>query len=179
MLRRIFRIILVLAVVVLVYAAFRPGTLHVERTAHISAAPEKIYPQIQDFHSWRSWSPYEKLDPLMTRKYSGAESGKGAVYEWKGNNSVGEGRMEITNTSEPLQVTIKLDFIKPFEGHNVAEFVLVPENDGTVVIWKMDGPAPYLVRLMGVFVDMDNMIGKDFETGLANLKTITEDPRPI
>ena len=128
MFRKIIRVILILVVAVLIYAATRPNTLHVERTASIKAPPEKIFPLVNDFHNWRSWSPYEQLDPLMNRKYSGAESGKGAVYEWQGNNNVGQGRMEITDTSEPLRVTIKLDFIKPFEGHNVAEFVLAPRT---------------------------------------------------
>ena len=96
------------------------------------------------------------------------------MYEWEGNRDVGQGRMEITDASPPSRVTIKLDFIKPFEGHNVAAFTLLPQGDSTTVTWEMDGPSPYVAKLMGVFVDMDNMIGKDFETGLANLKGIAE-----
>lgn len=129
---------------------------------------------INDFHSWTSWSPYEKADPAMKSAYSGAANGKGAVYEWDGNSQVGQGRMEITDTSHPSRVTIKLDFIKPFEGHDIAEFALAPQGDSTSVTWTMDGPSPYLGKLIGVFLNMDTMIGKDFETGLGNLKAIAE-----
>jgi hypothetical protein len=174
MLKKIALVVVVLVVALLVYAATRPDTLHVQRAASVKAPPEEIFPLISDFHRWTSWSPYEKRDPAMKRTYSGAAQGKGAVYEWEGNSEVGQGRMEITDTSDPSRVTIKLDFIKPFEGHNVAEFALVPQGGTTNVTWSMDGPSPYLGKLIGVFVNMDAMIGKDFETGLANLKTITE-----
>jgi len=109
----------------------------------------------------------------MKRTYSGAGSGKGAVYEWEGNSQVGAGRMEIIDTS-PHKVTIKLDFIKPLEGHNTAEFTLEPKGESTDVTWAMYGPAPYISKLMGVFLNMDKMIGNDFATGLANLKTVAE-----
>jgi len=174
MFKKIALVVVVLVGALLAYAATRPDTMRVQRAASIKAPPEKIFPFIKDFHSWRSWSPYEKIDPAMKRAYGGAQNGKGAVYEWEGNNQVGQGRMEITDTSPPSRVTIKLDFIKPFEGHNIAEFALVPQGDSTNVTWTMDGPSPYMAKLMGVFVNMDTMIGKDFETGLANLKTIAE-----
>ena len=148
--------------------------MHVQRAASIKASPDKIFPLISDFHSWSSWSPYEKIDPAMKKEYSGAANGRGAVYEWEGNSSVGQGRMEITDTSDPSRVTIKLDFVKPLEGHNVAEFVLAPQGDSTNVTWTMDGPSPYLGKLIGVFVNMDTMIGNDFATGLANLRVIAE-----
>ena len=174
MLKKIALLIVVLLVAVLGYAATRPDSMHVQRSATIKAPPDRIFPLINDFHSWSTWSPYEKLDPAMKTTYSGPASGKGAVYEWEGNSQVGQGRMEITDTSDPSRVTIKLDFIKPFEGHNVADFALVPQGDSTTVTWAMDGRSPYVAKLMGVFVNMDNMIGKDFEKGLANLKTIAE-----
>jgi uncharacterized protein YndB with AHSA1/START domain len=174
MLKKIALVVVVLLVALLAYAATRPDTLHVQRAATVNAPPEAIFPLITDFHRWTAWSPYEKRDPAMTRTYSGAAQGKGAVYEWEGNSEVGQGRMEITDTSDPSRVTIKLDFIKPFEGHNVAEFALVPQGGTTTVTWSMDGPSPYLGKLIGVFVNMDTMIGKDFETGLANLKTAAE-----
>jgi len=166
--------VIVVIAALLVFAATQPDTLRVQRTTSIKAAPDKIFPLIDDFHSWGSWSPYEKRDPEMKRTFSGTASGKGAVYEWDGNSSVGKGRMEITDTSPPTRVTIKLDFIKPIEGHNVAEFVLEPSGDATNVTWVMQGPAPYISKLMSVFINMDSMIGNDFETGLANLKALTE-----
>src|SRR5438093_13226167 len=174
MFKKIALVIVVLVAALLIYAATRPDALHVQRAASIKAPPEKILPPINDFHSWSSWAPYEKLDPAMKRAYSGATNGKGAVYEWDGNSQVGQGRMEITDASHPSRVTIKLDFIRPFEGHNTAEFALVPQGNATNVSWTMDGRSPYVAKLMGVFIDMDNMVGKDFETGLANLKAIAE-----
>jgi hypothetical protein len=110
----------------------------------------------------------------MKRTYTGAANGQGAVAEWDGNNQVGKGRMEITDTSAPSRVTIKLDFLEPFEGHNTAELTLVPQGDSTTVTWAMYGPNRYIGKLIGVFMNMDRMIGTDFETGLANLKTIAE-----
>ena len=112
----------------------------------------------------------------MRRTVSGAPSGKGAVYAWEGNSDVGAGRMEILDTAAPNKVTIKLDFLKPFESHNTTEFTLQPQGDTTQVIWNMHGPAPYVSKVMGIFVSMDKMIGKDFETGLANLKAAAEQP---
>ena len=174
MFKKIALVLLALIVCVLVYAATRPDSLHVERTTAIKAPPDKIFGIINDFHSWGSWSPWEKLDPAMKKTYSGAGSGKGAVYEWEGNSQVGKGRMEITDASQPSYVTIKLDFIQPFETHNVARLRLVPQGDSTNVTWTMDGPSPYIAKLIGVFVNMDKMLGKDFEAGLSNLKTVAE-----
>ena len=174
MFTKIALVLVVLIGAVLAFAATRPDTMHVQRSATIKAPPDRIFPLINDFHTWSSWSPYEKLDPAMKKVYSGAPSGKSAVYEWEGNSAAGQGRMEITDTAPPSRIAIKLDFIKPFAGHNVAAFALVPQGDETTVTWTMDGPSPYLAKLMGVFVNMDTMIGKDFETGLANLKVIAE-----
>lgn len=173
MIKKIALVIVVLIAAVLIYAATRPGTLHVERTATINAPPEKIVPHIVDFHQWGEWSPFEKIDPAMKRTFSGAPAGKGAVYEWQGNSEAGAGRMEITD-SQPSRVTIKLDFTAPLEGHNIAEFVLEPQGDSTNVTWTMDGPTPYIGKLIGVFMNMETMIGGPFAEGLANLKRIAE-----
>ncbi len=116
----------------------------------------------------------EGRDPAMKRTYSGAERGKGAAYAWNGNKNVGSGRMEILEASSPSKIVIKLDFLKPFEAHNIAEFTMLPQGGATNVTWVMQGPAPFMSKLMQVFVNMDRMIGKDFETGLANLRTISE-----
>ena len=172
--KKIALVVLVLVVAVLGYAATGPDRLHIERSAAIKAPPEKIFPLINDFHSWNRWSPYEKIDPAMKRTFSGPASGRGAVYQWDGNSQVGAGRMEIAETSNPSRVTIKLDFTKPLEGHNIAEFTLVPQGDITMVTWTMDGPNTYLGKLIGVFVSMDAMIGGAFETGLKDLKAIAE-----
>jgi hypothetical protein len=163
----------ILLAAVLGFAATRPDTFRVERTATIQASPGEIVPLLTDFHRWSSWSPYEKLDPGMKRTFSGASAGPGAVYEWDGNAKAGAGRMEILESS-PSKVAIQIDFTAPMEGHNRAEFTLEPEGDATRVTWTMHGPSPYVAKVMGVFFNMDTMIGKDFETGLGNLKAIAE-----
>ncbi len=171
----IVAVVLALAIaVVLILAARKPDTFRVQRATTVKAPPENIFPLINDFHQWRTWSPYETKDPAMKRSYSGAASGKGAVYGWEGNKNVGSGRMEILDAQAPSKIVIKLDFFTPFEGHNTAEFTMLPQGDGTNVTWLMHGPAPFMSRLMQVFIDFDNMIGKDFEIGLANLKRLAE-----
>jgi carbon monoxide dehydrogenase subunit G len=174
MLKIIVLVVVVLIAAVLVFAATKPDTFRVQRSANIKAPPEKIFSFINDLHSFGAWSPYEKLDPAMKRTYTGAPNGKGAVYEWESNSKAGKGRMEITNTSPPSQVTINLDFVKPFEAHNIVEFTLEAKGDSTNVTWAMHGPTPYMAKVMHVFFDMDSMVGKDFETGLANLKAVAE-----
>lgn len=175
MLKLIVIAVVVLIVAVLVLAATKPDTFRVERATRIKAPPEKIFALINDFNRWVAWSPWEKLDPAIQRTHSGAASGKGAVYAWEGNNKVGQGRMEIVQSSPSSQVTIKLDFIKPFEAHNIAEFTLRPQGDATDVTWVMYGPAPFVAKIMHVFVNMDRMVGKDFERGLENLKAVAEE----
>jgi uncharacterized protein YndB with AHSA1/START domain len=167
---------LALVVVVLIVAATRPDTFRVQRSTPIKAPPERIFALLNDFHQWGSWSPWEKMDPAMTRTHSGAGSGKGAVYAWKGNRKVGEGRMEISDSAPSSKITLKLDFLKPFEAHNTTEFTLAPQGDSTSLTWTMHCPQPFMVKVMGLFMNMDKMIGKDFETGLANLKTQAETP---
>jgi uncharacterized protein YndB with AHSA1/START domain len=180
-----FEIIAIIAVVlaiaiaiVLILAATKPGRFSVQREISVKAPPEKIFPLINDFHQWGLWSPYEHKDPAMKRSYSGAADGKGAVYGWDGDKNVGSGRMEILDASLPSKIVIKLDFFKPFEGHNTAEFTMLPQGDATNLTtnltWLMHGPAPFMSKLMQVFMNIDNMIGKDFEIGLANLKRLTE-----
>lgn len=174
MIKTIAVVIVALAAVILVFAATRPDTFSVVRTASIKAPPDKIFPLINDFHKWGSWSPWEKLDPAMKRTFSGPDSGKGSAYAWDGNNKVGKGSMEITEIAPPSRITIKLDFEKPMKGHNVTVFTLEGKGDSTLVTWNMHGPTSYLAKVIGIFFSMDKMIGKDFDTGLADLKAIAE-----
>jgi hypothetical protein len=178
MVKTVAIIVVVLLVVslagILVFAAFKPDTFRVQRATSVKASPDKIFPLIADFHRWGAWSPYEKLDPAMKRTFSGAANGKGAVYEWDSDGKAGKGRMEITDAPAPSRVAIKLDFFKPFEAHNIAEFTLEPRGETTDVTWAMYGPHLYVAKIMSVFFNMDSMIGKDFETGLANLKALAE-----
>jgi uncharacterized protein YndB with AHSA1/START domain len=159
---------------ILIIAATKPDSFRVERRIVINAPPEKVFPLINDFHAWPVWSPWERKDPAMRRTHSGAPSGKGAVYAWEGNKNVGHGRMEIMESSPPSRVAIQLDFLKPFEAHNIAEFSLDPGNGTTVVIWAMHGPNHFCAKLMGTVMSMDKMVGKDFEQGLANMKAAAE-----
>jgi uncharacterized protein YndB with AHSA1/START domain len=169
--------IIVLAVAaVLIAAAMKPDTFRIERSALVNAPAERIFPLIADFRRWPTWSPWETKDPNLKRTLSGAEEGKGAVYAWEGNKNVGSGRMEILEADAPGLIRIKLDFFKPFEAHNTAEFSLKPEGDATRINWAMIGPSPFMSKLMQVFMSFDAMVGKDFEAGLANLKRQTETP---
>ena len=164
----------VLIVVVLIVAATKPDTFSVQRSVSIKAAPDKVFALINDFKFWTGWSPWEKMDPAMKRIHSGADNGKGAVYAWEGNSKVGAGRMEILESTVPSKIVIKLDFIRPFEGHNIAEFSLQPSGEITNVTWVMHVPSNYIAKLMQVFASMDSLIGKDFEAGLNNMKILAE-----
>jgi Polyketide cyclase / dehydrase and lipid transport len=157
---------------VLALAASRPDSFSVQRSTSIQAPPERIAAFLGDFRRWEAWSPWEKMDPAMKRTLSGAPGGKGQVYEWQ-SDKVGTGRMEMTEAS-PAKVAVKLDFLKPFEGHNTADFALEQKGGATRVTWTMQGPMNYVSKVISVFCDMDAMIGKDFETGLANLKAAAE-----
>lgn len=159
---------------VLVAASTKPDDFRIQRSASITAPPEKIFPLINDFRAFGSWSPYEKLDPAMKRSYTGAAAGKGAVYAWEGDGQAGAGRMEITESASPSRIALNLDFTKPFEAHNIVEFTLEPRGGATIVTWAMHGPTPFLAKVMHVFINFDRMVGADFETGLANLKTLAE-----
>ncbi|MDX2056165.1 MAG: SRPBCC family protein [Gemmatimonadales bacterium] len=170
-----FLIVVVVAVVALVlFVASRPATFEIRRSAIINAPPAKIFPLLIDFREWTAWSPWEKLDPALIRTHSGAANGPGAVYEWAGNKKVGKGRMEITSTTPPTKVVIDLHFLAPFEARNVTEFILEPMGTGTNLVWKMVGANSFMGKLMSLFMNMDKMIGKDFESGLANLKSAAE-----
>ena len=177
MLKLILIVVAVAVVGVLVAAATRPDTFRIERTASIKAPADKVFAFINDFHLWSAWSPWEKIDPALKRTFSGPTSGKGTAYAWEGNSKVGSGGMEITESSPPGKIVIKLDFLKPFEAHNIAEFTLVPAGEATSVTWAMHGPAPYMSKLMTMFFSMEKMVGGQFEQGLANLKAAAEAAR--
>jgi len=174
MIKTIIIVIVVLIAAILIFAATKPDTFRVERSTSIKAAPENIYPLINDFHSWKAWSPWEKIGPAAKTMHGGAAGGVGAIYEWDGNNEVGTGRMEIIESSPPSKIVLKIDFIKPFACHNIIEFTLVPRGGSTIVTQAMYGPSPYLSKLVCLFFSMDKMVGTKYEEGLANLKAIAE-----
>jgi uncharacterized protein YndB with AHSA1/START domain len=150
------------------------ATFRVERSIDIAAPAEKVFPLIADFRAWTQWSPYENRDPAMQRSYGSTTSGKGATYAWQGNRNVGQGSMEILEAVPPSRVLIDLKFLKPFKAHNKAEFTLQRRGSGTHAAWAMTGPTSLMMRVMGLFMNMDKMVGKDFETGLARLKALAE-----
>jgi len=158
----------------LAIAASKPNAFRIERSASIDAPPERVFALIVDFRQWGGWSPWEKLDPDLKRSYSGAASGRGAVYEWQGNNKVGQGRMEIVESVPARRVAIKLDFLKPFEAHNIAEFTLEPRSGATRITWAMHGPNLFMSKVMGTVMNIDRMVGSQFEEGLANMKALAE-----
>jgi hypothetical protein len=164
----------VLIVGVLVFAATKPDTFRVARSASIKAPPDKIFPLIDDFRAWPQWSPYENKDPQMKRTFGATTAGKGAVYGWDGNSAVGSGRITITDTAPPSKVMIDLDMQRPITAHNNVVFTLEPQGSATKVTWAMSGGVPYFAKIMHVFFNMDTMVGGDFDAGLAKLKTIAE-----
>jgi hypothetical protein len=172
-------LVVVAIAIVLILAAMKPDTFQVQRSIAIDAPPERIQPLIADFRAWGAWSPWEKKDPAMKRSFGGADSGVGARYAWDGDKNVGRGSMEIVEAA-PSKVALKLDFIAPFEAHNDAVFVLQPRGRGatasTNVTWTMTGPTPFLGKIIHVFMDMDRMVGGDFEAGLAAMKAAAERP---
>lgn len=174
MLRKILFGLGALLLVFVLVVATRPGTFHLERSISIAAPPEKVYAQVEDFHAWRGWSPWEGLDPNLKRTYEGPTSGKDASYAWAGNDKAGEGRMTIEKADKPKVLEVKLEFIKPFAATNTATFTFVQVAEGTKVTWAMDGKNGFLSKAFSLFVDMDKLVGGDFERGLAAMKTVAE-----
>jgi uncharacterized protein YndB with AHSA1/START domain len=167
-------IVAVLVAAVLAFAATKPSTLRVQRTATIKAPPEKIFALINDFRNWPRWAPQDKEDPTMRRTYSGPANGLGAVSEWNSSGSAGRGRMSIVESIAPTKVSVSVDWVKPFSTHNVNDFTLEPAGDSTKVTWSLQGTNLFVMKVMSVFVNMDRVVGKHFESGLNNLKTLAE-----
>ncbi|MGH7493016.1 MAG: SRPBCC domain-containing protein [bacterium] len=171
------KILIALAVIVagfIGFVAMQPSEYHVARTATISAPAAAIFAHVNDFHKWEAWSPYEKRDPAMKKTYEGAPAGTGAVYGWSGSNEVGEGRATIVESRPNELITIKLEFVKPFAGTNTAAFAFKPEGDQTAVTWSLTGNNNFISKAICLFVDMDKMVGGDYEQGLAQLKSVVE-----
>jgi len=166
--------VLLLIAGVLVLAGLRPDTFQVRRSASIKAAPEQIFPLINDLHRFNTWNPFEKKDPNVKRSYSGPESGKGAAYAFDGNKDVGKGTLEILDSAPGSRVTMSLHMVEPFEVRNRVDFTLEPKAGATEVTWTMQGAVPYFAKIIHLFVNMDRMVGTQFEAGLASLKTIAE-----
>ncbi len=166
--------VVALAAVILILAARKPDDFVIARSATIGAPASRVFSLINDFRAWSLWSPWEKLDPQMNRTHSGSSSGVGAVYEWDGNKKVGKGRMEIVEAEADSKIALDLRFTAPWEARNLTEFRLESSGSDTTITWSMRGTNPFMMKVMGMFMNMDAMIGKDFEAGLANLKAAAE-----
>jgi hypothetical protein len=174
MLKKIAIAVSLLVVVFIAVVVSQPSSFHVERSARMAAPPEVVFPFINDFHRWPSWSPWEKLDPNMQREYSGEPQGKGAAYDWSGNDDVGKGSMRIIESQPPSTVAIALEFKEPWQATNATLFSVSPDGGGSRVTWGMDGESNFMFKAMGLFMNLDEMVGKDFEAGLDNLSRVTE-----
>ncbi len=174
MLKKILIAVVAIVAVFAVYVSTRPATYRVERTLVVKAPAEALYGQVVDFRKWPAWSPWANLDPAMKTDFTGPDAAPGSVYHWKGNDKVGEGRMTITGVKPDQVVDIKLEFIKPWEQVSQTEFTFVPDGAGTRVTWSMSGDQDFVGKLFSVFMNMDKMVGPDFEKGLASLQRIAE-----
>jgi hypothetical protein len=178
----VWKILIALVVMVAMLAvvvATRPSEFRVQRTTTISAPAPVVFAQVNDFHKWEAWSPYVKRDPAMKKTFEGAPSGVGAIYTWSGNNEVGEGRTTIIESRPSELIRVQLEFVRPFAATSIAEFTFKPEGERTAVTWSLNGHNNFIAKAMGLVVNTDRMIGGDFETGLAQMKSAAEaGPRP-
>ena len=178
MLKNFFLVLVLIAAAAAGYIATRPSEFLVVRTRTLAAPPEIVHAHVNDLHQWVAWSPWERIDPAMQREYSGPPAGPGASYHWVGNEEIGEGRMTITDSVAPDSVTIRLDFLKPFQATNTARFDIVRGGLGTEVTWSMTGRNNFMAKAIGLVMNMDKMIGGNFEQGLAELDAVTAAATP-
>jgi len=170
----IFLALVFIAIIFLIVVAGRPDEFVVLRSTKISAPPEQVFPHVNNLHKWEAWSPWAKLDPNVKNSFEGAASGAGAAMSWDGNKKVGEGRMTIIESKPNDLIRFKLEFVRPFKATNSAEFAFKPEGGQTVVTWSMSGKSNFFFKAFGLFMNCDDMVGKDFEKGLAAMKSVVE-----
>lgn len=167
-------VIAAIVILLVIVVALRPAQFRIERSVKIAATPATVFAQVNDFHNWNAWSPWAKLDPAMKETYDGPAAGVGAKYAWVGNSKVGQGRMTIMESNPSSLIRTRLEFIKPFTATNIGEFTFQPQGDQTAVTWAMTGTNDFMGKAFGLFMNMDKLIGSDFEKGLASLKSLTE-----
>ena len=174
MFKIILLVIVVLVVVFAIVAALQPSKFRIARSILVAAPPAVAFAQVEDFRIWPAWSPYEKLDPNLQRRYEGPAIGEGAIYDWAGNKDAGEGRATVLESRPGERMRIQLAFRKPFQATNLAEFAFKPVGDKTEVTWSMSGEKNFMFKAIGLFMDCDKMCGDQFEQGLAQLKSTVE-----
>jgi uncharacterized protein YndB with AHSA1/START domain len=163
-----------LVVLLLIVVAMQPANFRVVRSGSVAAPAADVFPQVNDFHNWDAWSPWAKLDPTMKQTYEGTPAGAGAKYSWSGKGNVGEGSMTLLESHPNEVIRIRLEFQKPFKATNATEFTFKPEGNQTVVTWSMAGHKNFIFKAVGLFMNMDKMLGAQFEQGLANMKAVVE-----
>lgn len=171
------KILIALAAIVVVFVAvvaMQPSEFRVARTATMSAPAPAVFAQVNDLHKWEAWSPWAKLDPAAKSTFEGPPAGTGAIFRWAGNNQVGEGSMTITESRPNELIRFNLEFLKPMAGTSTAEFTFKPEGNQTTVTWSMSGKNNFIAKAMCLFMNMDQMVGGQFEKGLAAMKSIVE-----
>jgi uncharacterized protein YndB with AHSA1/START domain len=171
------KVLIALAVIVILFVAvvaMQPAEYRVARNATIAAPAQAVFAQVNDFHKWEAWNPWGKIDPTMKHSYEGAPAGTGAIYTWVGNKEVGEGRMTMTESRPSDLIRIKMEFFKPFAGNSIAEFTFKPEGNQTMVTWSMTGDKNFMAKAIHLFMNMDKMIGGQFEKGLAQIRSLVE-----
>jgi uncharacterized protein YndB with AHSA1/START domain len=175
MLKTTLLIVAAAVAALLIYAATRPDSFRLERSTTIAAPPDKVFALVNELRQFNVWNPFAKQDPKIEISYDATTAGVSGAYSWRGDKS-GAGRMQIVESVPPRMVTMKLDFTKPFEAHNMVNFMIQPQGEGSKVTWAMHGPMPYLNKLMTIFFSMEKMVGSEFEAGLASLKALAERP---
>lgn len=174
MLKKILIALVVLVAIFAVVVAMQPADFRYERKMTMNAAPETIFPLVNNFHQWEGWSPWAKIDPDAKTSYEGPDEGVGAIFKWDGNKNVGTGRMTVVESEPNERINIKLDFFKPFEGTHTAEFTFAPAGTQTEVSWSMYGRNDFIGKAMGLIIDCEKMMGDMFNQGLAAIKAIAE-----
>jgi hypothetical protein len=174
MLKKILIVVAIIIVALAVIVALQPPEFRIARSITISTSPPLVFAQVNDFHKWQAWNPWGKIDPAMKQAYEGAPAGTGSVYTWAGNNEVGEGRMTITESRPTDLIRVKLEFFKPFAATHTAEFTFKPDGNQTLVTWSMFGEKNFMAKAVHLVMNMDKMIGSQFEKGLADMKSAVE-----
>lgn len=164
------------AILLVVIVAGQPDVFTMTRRAKFAVSPEKIFPHVNDLHLWEAWSPWAKLDPNATSTFEGPAAGTGATMKWAGNCKIGVGQMTIIDCQPSSVIRFRLDFEKPMQATNTAEFTFLPEDGGTVVTWSMSGKNSPMGKVMGLFMNCEKLVAKQFDQGLANLKAVVEKP---
>jgi hypothetical protein len=174
MLKKILIAVAIIAVVFVIVVALQPADFRIVRSANMAAPAPAVFAQVNDFHNWEAWSPWAKLDPAAKSTFEGPPAGTGAIFRWAGNSEVGEGSMTITDSRPSELIRIKLEFLRPFAATNTAEFAFKPEGNQTVVTWSMEGQNNFIAKAFCLFMNMDKMVGDQFEKGLASMKSVVE-----